>query len=164
MDQKASYLLSAVALLTAALGIVASKSLDASTELEWQFAIKVLGLIGFAGYMLTGFAVIFNATRVFRAHSSLLKRRSSSPGLIFPLAVLAQFKADDPSHEERYADRLSGLSLKEITHDYANQILEVSTIYEVKQNLVNLALRLFHLLTVLWGVTMLCLLAIIVFR
>jgi hypothetical protein len=164
MDQKASYLLSAVALLTAALGIVASKALDARTELDWQWTIKAIGMVGFVGYLALAFAVIYNSTRVFRAHSSLLNRRSSSPGLIFPLAVLSQFNAADPTQEERYAERLSGVSLKEMAHDYANQIIEVSTIYERKQHYINLSLRLFHLLTIFWGITMICLLAIIVIR
>ena len=56
MDQKAGYLLSAVGLLTTALGIVAAKALDANANLTWHLelsapelitVLKVLALISF---------------------------------------------------------------------------------------------------------------------
>src|SRR5437763_12991902 len=67
MDMKANYLLSAVALMTAALGIVASKSLDAKVTEALQFVFKAVGLISFLAYIVLAFLVVYSVTRVFRA-------------------------------------------------------------------------------------------------
>src|SRR5687768_6341078 len=95
MDQKASYLLSAVALLTTALGIVAAKSLDAQVEADWQIILKGAGLFSFLIYIVLAFMVIFNGTKVFKALPSILARPTSAPGMIFPLTLLERYKSDD---------------------------------------------------------------------
>jgi len=101
MDQKAGYLLSAVGLLTTALGIVAAKALDANTNLTWYLEIsspgllavlKVLALISFVGYLLLAFVVLTSATKVFKALPNMLKGVSTAPGLIFPLILLEKYK------------------------------------------------------------------------
>src|SRR4051794_11443933 len=66
IDQKASYLLSAVALMTAALGIVASRALDSTPTEAWQVGTKILAMVFFAGYVVVAFSVIYNSTQVFR--------------------------------------------------------------------------------------------------
>ncbi|HUP28520.1 MAG TPA: hypothetical protein VM409_08810 [Chloroflexia bacterium] len=162
MDLKANYLLSAVALLTAALGIVASKTLDVRPAVDWQVWLKGVGLVSFMAYVVTAFLVIYNATRVFRASSSLLPGESQAPGLIFPLSVIGQFKAETKEAEEQYFSTLNRIQPHDILRDYANQILEVSSIYKFKHNQINRSLDLFRMLTIFWIVTMVIMLALIV--
>src|SRR5215212_2113087 len=71
MDVKASYLLSAVALMTAALGIVATKSLDAQADQGLQLVLKVIGLFSFLAYIILAFLVVYTATQVFKALGSM---------------------------------------------------------------------------------------------
>ena len=164
MDLKANYLLSAVALLTAALGVVASKALDVAPENDWQFWIKSAGLTFFLLFVATAFAVIYNATRVFRASSTVLEGRNPAPGLIFPLAILGQFKAESEQDAERYFQRISSLESSDILRDYSLQILEISSIYKRKHRRINLSLDLFRWLTIFWIVTLLLLLSLVVLR
>src|SRR5687768_7434880 len=164
MDLKAHYLLSAVALLTAALGVVASKALDVAPETDWQFWIKSAGLTFFLFFVATAFSVIYNATRVFRASSTVLGGRDLAPGLIFPLAILGQFKAESAQDAEGYFQRMSGLQSSDILRDYVSQILEISSIYKRKHHRINTSLDLFRWLTIFWIVTIMLLLALIVIR
>src|SRR2546427_2339391 len=92
MDTKAGYLLSAVALMTAALAIVASKALDVKADLPWQVVLKAAGGVSFLAYVVVAFAVIYNATKMFRALPNLFPRHTTAPGLIFPLMVLERYK------------------------------------------------------------------------
>jgi len=164
MDLKAHYLLSAVALLTAALGVVASKALDVTPETDWQFWIKGAGLTSFLLFVATAFSVIYNATRVFRASSTVLGGRDLAPGLIFPLTILGQFKAGSAQDAEGYFERMSSLQSPDILRDYVSQILEISSIYKHKHHRINTSLDLFRLLTIFWIVTIMLLLALIVIR
>ena len=164
MDLKANYLLSAVALLTAALGVVASKALDVAPDSDWAFWIKSAGMTSFLLFVATAFAVIYNATRVFRASSTILGGRTLAPGLIFPLSILGQFKAESEQDAERYFQKMSGLQSDDILRDYSREILEISSIYKSKHHRINLSLDLFRWLTIFWIVTILLLLALIVLR
>lgn len=163
MDQKASYILYAVALLTTALGVVASTVLNAVPRFEWQVVLKGVGLVFFLVYLVIAFLVVYNATRVFRALPHTLRRHTTAPGLIFPLILLSRFKEDDEVDSELYFNRLSQVSLTDILHDYADQIVEVANIYRHKQAQINLSTRLFQGLIIDWIVTMLVLLATPVF-
>src|SRR5438105_12069064 len=107
MDLKASFLLSAVALMTAALGVVASKALDATTAGSLQVTLKVAGIISFLGYIVLAFMVVFAATQVFKALGRMSIRESPAPGLIFPLIVLKRFQADGVVDEEKYYRQLA---------------------------------------------------------
>ncbi len=162
MDQKANYLLSAVALLTAALGIVASKALDIKPTAGWELVVKGLSIVLFLGYLVLAFAVVYNATRVFRARSSMLTGQSAAPGMLFPLILLSRFSTNGVVDENKYLIKLGSLTPEEILHDYANQIIEVSTIYSHKQQNINLSLTLFYWLTITWIMAILLLLALIV--
>ena len=164
MDLKANYLLSAVALLTAALGVVASKALDVPPDNDWQFWLKSAGLGFFLLFVATAFSVIYNATRVFRASATAPHGRSPAPSLIFPLAILGQFKAGSGQDTERYVSSVLDVQPADILRDYANQIFEISSIYERKHHRINLSLDLFRWLTVFWVITILLLLGLIVLR
>ena len=164
MDLKANYLLSAVALLTAALGVVASKALDVPAGTDWQFWLKSAGLGFFLLFVATAFAVIYNATRVFRASATVVPGRRPASSLIFPLAILGQFKAESGPDADRYGSTMLDVSPSEILRDYSNQIFEISGIYERKHHRINLSLDLFRWLTVFWVVTILLLLGLIVLR
>jgi hypothetical protein len=159
MDQKASFLLYAVALMTSALGIVAAKSLDAQPEIGWQVTLKVVALFSFLTYVLIAFVVVYNATRVFKALPPRLISNSKAPGLIFPLTLLERYHGSEEDSEERYFSQLNTVSPSDILRDYAQQILEISHIYSGKQRQINISTRLFQYLSVWWIVAMLLLLA-----
>jgi hypothetical protein len=167
MDQKAGYLLSAVGLLTTALGIVAAKALDANANLTWHVelsapeliaVLKILALISFVGYLLLAFVVLTSATKVFKALPNMLKRVSAAPGLIFPLILLEKHKysADDDS----YYTQLLNVQGNDILHDFADQLMEISNIYQRKQRQINASIRWFEYLGVAWIISVMLLLAI----
>ena len=52
IDLKANFLLSAVALMTAALGIVASQALEVSVDAGLGIALKAVGLVSFLAYVV----------------------------------------------------------------------------------------------------------------
>ena len=168
MDQKAGYLLSAVGLLTTALGIVAAKALDANANLAWRLELsapdliaflKLLGLISFVAYLLLAFVVLATTTMVFKALPNLLTRQSSAPGLIFPLILLEKYKKDDGVDEDGYYMQLLNVQGNDILHDFANQVMEISGIYQRKQQQINTSIRWFEYLSVAWIVSVLLLLA-----
>jgi len=171
MDQKAGYLLTAVGLLTTALGIVAAKALDANANLAWRLELsapelvtllKALALISFVTYMIFAFVVLSYATRVFKALPNLLKRSSTAPGLIFPLILLEKYKTGDNVDEDSYYNQLLKVQGDDILHDFANQVMEVSNIYQRKQRQINTSIKWFEYLSVTWIVSVLLLLAITV--
>jgi len=171
MDQKAGYLLTAVGLLTTALGIVAAKALDANANLAWRLELsapelvtllKALALISFVTYMILAFVVLWYATRVFKALPNLLKRSTTAPGLIFPLILLEKYKTGDNVDEDSYYSQLLKVQGNDILHDFANQVMEVSNIYQRKQRQINSSIKWFEFLSVCWIVSVLLLLAITV--
>jgi hypothetical protein len=161
LDLKASFLLSAVALMTAGLGIVASKALEVLPDVGWQVALQVVGLVSFLAYVVLAFLVVYAVTRVFRALGKTLTHKSSAPGLIFPLTVLERHRAQDAVDEEMYFRRMANVSSNDIIRDYSNQVLEVSAIYHRKQTHINSSVRLFQYLSISWIVTMLLLLLLL---
>jgi hypothetical protein len=173
MDQKAGYLLSAVGLLTTALGIVAAKALDANANLTWQFELsapilitilKVLALISFIGYLLLAFTVLTSATKVFKALPNSLNRASTAPGLIFPLILLEKYKKDYGADEPGYYAQLLNVQGNDILHDFADQVMEISQIYQRKQNQINATIKWFEYLGVAWIIGVILLLAITILR
>lgn len=162
MDQKANNLLSSVALLTAALGILASSAITASTQEDWQRLFKGAGVFLIVVYLLMAFNVIFVATKVYQARTHSVRPDTRAPGMLFPLMLLERYSVAGKADEDAYLERLHRLEPKEILQDYANQIIEVSDIYKAKQRLVNLALDHFRRLSILWIVTMLVLTLIVV--
>jgi hypothetical protein len=169
MDLKASFLLSAVALMTAALGIVASKALDARADPGAETVLKIAGLVSFVAYIILAFTVVYSVTRVFKALGRMLAPNSQSlaPGLIFPLIVLERYQADGAVDEEMYFSKLAQVSSRDMLRDYTNQVLEVSAIYRRKQLEINTSVRLFQYLSISWIITILLfllLLATSIFR
>lgn len=173
MDQKAAYLLAAVALLTTALGIVASKALDANANLTWQIvlsipaltgALKALTLASFVAYMVLAFIVLVTATRVYKALPNLLNQQSTAPGLIFPLILLKRFQKDNGADEDSYYMRLLSVQGNDILHDFANQVIETSKIYQIKQRQINVSIKWFEYLSIVWIMNILLFLAITILR
>ena len=169
MDQKAGYLLSAVGLLTTALGIVAAKALDANTNLTWYLEIsspgllavlKVLALISFVGYLLLAFVVLTSATKVFKALPNMLKGVSTAPGLIFPLILLEKYKKGYSADDAGYYTQLLNVQGNDILHDFADQVMEISNIYQRKQQQINTSIKWFEYLGVAWIISVILLLAI----
>jgi hypothetical protein len=162
MDQKANNLLSSVALLTAALGILASSAITANTQEDWQRIFKGAGVLLILIYLLMAFDVIYVATKVYQARTHSVRPNTTAPGMLFPLMLLERYSVEGKADEDTYLKRLHRLEPKEILHDYASQIIEVSDIYRAKQRLVNLALDRFRRLSIMWIVTMLVLMLIVV--
>jgi succinate dehydrogenase/fumarate reductase cytochrome b subunit len=162
MDQKAGYLLTAVGLLTTALGIVAAKALDANAILIWQVDLaspalatffKVLVLLSFLAYMVLAFVTLFHATRVFKALPNMRNRGSSAPGLIFPLILLERYRKGNAADEDSYYTQLLNVQGNDILHDFANQVMEISEIYQRKQRQINQSIRWFEYLSIAWIIT-----------
>ena len=162
MDQKANNLLSSVALLTAALGILASSAITASTQEDWQRIFKGAGVLLIVVYLLMAFDILYRATKVYQARTHSVRPDTAAPGMLFPLMLLERYSVEGKADEDAYLRGLHHLEPKDILHDYANQIIEVSDIYKAKQRLVNLALGRFRWLSILWIVTMLVLMLIVV--
>src|SRR5688572_6693089 len=155
MDQKASYLLGAVALLTAALGLVVSRAITAIPQDDWQLVLKGAGMLLILLYLLLAFAVIYVATGIYQARSPRVLTPTVAPGMLFPLMILERFTVADNVDEKAYLGKLRTLQLDDVLQDYANQIIEVSIIYKEKQKQVNLCLMLFRWTGILWLITML---------
>jgi hypothetical protein len=162
MDQKANNLQTSVALLTAALGILASSAITAGTEEVWQRVFKGAGVLLILVYLMMAFNVIYLATKVYQARAHSIRPDTKAPGMLFPLMLLERYSVEGKADEDAYLSRLQRLEPKEILHEYANQIIEVSDIYRAKQKLVNNALNQFRRLSILWIVTMIVLMLIVV--
>ncbi len=162
IDLKSNFLLAAVGLLTGAVGLLASSALAGKTSLEWPGILRGAGVLLILVYLLVAFSVVYSATSVYRAVPNVLRPETNAPGMIFPLMLLARFQKDEIPDEEVYLNRLSTASAQDLLHDYANQIVEVSHIYKLKQSEINRSLQRFHWMSVLWIMTMLALVSIAV--
>ena len=152
MDQKANFLLAAVALVTGALGIVASAALGRQTPEDWQWYFKLVAFSSMLLYLLAAFIVIFVASQVFRAKSTMVSPNTAAPGLLFPLMLINRYP-----DATKYKTRLVATSQDEIIDDYAHQIIEISNIYRQKQASINLATQVFQWQVCLWLLSILLL-------
>ena len=167
IDQKAGYL-PAVGLLTTALGIVAAKALDANANLTWHWSFpprpdhspEGARLHFVRGSLLLAFVVLASATRLFKALPNSLKRTSSAPGLIFPLILLKKYKKDTARTLTPFLQQLLNVQGNDILHDFADQVMEISNIYQRKQQQINSSIRWFEYLGVAWIISVILLLAI----
>lgn len=154
MDEKAGFLLAAIGILTAAVGTLASRAFGTGLHAAGGRALR-LGVGGLSlVYLLLAFAVIYEATQVYAARAQVLRRDSRSPGLLFPLRLLREYRQD----EDLYWRRLTTATPEEFLHDYSNSMMETSNIYRIKQVNINRCVALFRWLCPLWLATMLALL------
>lgn len=166
MDQKAGYLLSAVSLLTLALGVVAAKSLDLKPTAALHEVVHTTALLFMVGYTVVAFLVVYLTTRVFHALPHRRPPQPDAPGLMFPLMLLDRIEQSPAAKasEQVYFEQLNKVTVQGIMKDYSNQIIEVSTIYRHKQKQINRATSLFGLLVVSWVVTMLLLMVTLIIQ
>ena len=164
MDQKAGYLLSAVGLLTTALGIVAAKAMDVIPSAPGQAALKIAGTAFFLAYVIVAFLVVYNSTRVYQAMPARAQRNSTAPGLMFPLVLLDRYHADEKVDEEIYFHKLSEVGVRDILSDLATEIVDISFIYRAKQRRVNVAANEFLWLSIFWIVTLLFYMGTVILR
>jgi len=162
IDFKANFLITAVGLLTTALGVVASMALDVNKTPAVSDWLRIVGALSILLFLLMAFDVTYEATRVYQALPNMLHPNSEAPGLMFPLTVLSRFKVDGNVSEEKYLDRLSSATPQDLLYDYSNQIIEISNIYRFKQAQINLSIRRFQWLSILWIISMLLLVLIVV--
>lgn len=160
MDVKAGYLLSAVALLTSALAIVGGGAFASPPQAGWRAWLPGVAAVFFLAYIVMAMAMLYSIVRVFRAraHSSLPP--GAAPGLVFPLELLTRYQAE--GSKQSYYARLNAITAQDILHDFANQVVIVSGIYQEKQREINRSTSLFVALGVFWVITLLLLLAIVV--
>jgi hypothetical protein len=159
MDQKATNILGVVGIFTGAIGILVTYAKPLDFELSgmnaWRFGVAgVMGLV-LVAYLVVAFLVVRSATEVYVAQPSRADVQTSAPGLIFPLMVISQFNGD----ERLYAQRLATLTPADILLDYANQVMEVSAIYQDKQGHVNRASAQVRTLVLSWTLATVLLLA-----
>jgi hypothetical protein len=164
MDQKAGYLLSAVGLLTTALGIVAAKAMDVAPSGPAQAGFKIAGTAFFLAYVIVAFLVVYNSTRVFQAMANRVQRGSTAPGLMFPLVLLDRYRADEKADEEIYFRTLSEVGTRDMLRDLATEIVDISFIYRAKQQRINAAANQFRWLSMFWIVTLLLYLGTVILR
>jgi hypothetical protein len=162
MDQKANNLLAATALLTAALGLVLARAIEATVQEDWQRVLKDVSMLLLLPYLLLVFTLIFAATSIYQARRPRTSANTTAPGMIFPLMLLERFTVSGKVDEMAYLSRLRTLRPDDLLQDYANQIIEVSIIYKEKQRQVNLGLWLFRWTGILWIVTMLAMVTVII--
>lgn len=160
MDQKAGFILAAVGILAAALGTFAANVFDGTVTNSLNATLRLLGGGFLTAYLIVGFVVVLIATSVFAASPNRLRPDTTAPGLIFPLILLKKFS----SNEELYLQTLVQMTPATILHDYANQIMEIANIYQVKQKRVNQSLALFRWSGILWLITMLTFLGTMLIR
>ena len=161
MDQKASFLLSAVGLLTTALGLVAVRALDVPAALAVHDAVHMAGAFFFVVYVTIAVLIVFLSTQVFRASGRLLRPDTEAPGLLFPLLLLRRIRDGENPDERVYFQSVSQVSIVQILRDYAHQVVEISAIYDRKQQMVNRSTALFQWLALCWIITMLLFVAVI---
>lgn len=159
MDNKANFMLASVGLLTGSVGLLASGAISGRITSDWPGLLRASSIALILVYLMVAFSVVYTATSVYRASTGTLRPDTLAPGLLFPLMLLARYKTGGRGDEDLYLDRLMNADASTLLHDYANQILENSNIYEAKQSQVNLSLKRFRWLSVLWVATMLTIVA-----
>ena len=157
IDQKASLMITAVGVLTAAIGTLLIRALSVPAEELWQVFVRLVVCVIVLAYMLMAFLVITAAARVLAPSTKPLRTDSQSLALLFPLALLARSQDD----EEQYFARLSNATPEDLLRDYANQIVEIANVYRGKQRQLGIAIGHFRTLSVLWVVTILMLGAVV---
>lgn len=145
MDQKANFLLAAVALITSALAVIATAALSRKTPEDWQFYLKIAAFASLVVYLFVAFPVILITTRVFRARGKMVSPNTHAPGLLFPLMIMGRYP-----NEDDYKAKVISLNYEDIISDYSHQIVEVSNIYAYKQKDMNRATDAFQILVWLW--------------
>lgn len=153
LDQKAGLVITAVSILTAAIGALLIEAIRGAPVGVFGLAIRGAIGVGVLLYMLLAFAVISWAIRVLMPAVNRLLPDSHALGLIFPLMVLQRTDADDAV----YTRRVVQASIEDLIHDFANQILEVSYVYKEKHEQLGKVMRYFRWLSILWVLLMLLL-------
>jgi len=132
-----------------AVGTLAAQGLVITPGANW-FWLKPVGAVATFAYAIVASAVVYHATKVFALASKGLRPDTTAPGLIYPLMLLQRYKTGIGPDEELYFKRLSHVTPDEILQDYANQIMEVSHIYQLKQARINLSAEGRFCVTKLW--------------
>ena len=149
IDQKAAFILTAVGVLTAALFTLVASTVFAPVKSNTDLIAKeVLGVTSFI-YTILASMVVYTAASIYSAGGAALKPDTRAPGMIFPLTLIERYSAD----ESHYHSKLVSLSYEEMLHDYANQMMEVSNIYQQKHSSVNKSISRFRWLCLAWIVS-----------
>ncbi len=151
IDQKAAFILTAVGVLTAALFTLVAGTVFAPAKTTFDTAAKVILGITTLIYTVLASLVVYAAARIYTAGGAALKPETRAPGMIFPLTLLERYRADEAS----YHAKLITLSYEDMLHDYANQMMEVSNIYQQKHRYVNASIDRFRWLCLAWIVAVL---------
>lgn len=150
LDQKTGLILSAVGLLTTAQAALMLRAFNVAPTLPWLIGLRVVIGVGVLAYMLMAFAVITAGVNVFTPSAKVLRRNTTAPGFLFPLAVLDKHAAN----EDLYQARLMNAMPSQLLQDLAHQIMEIANIYQDKnQNLSKVTGR-FRWLSIMWAINM----------
>lgn len=146
MDQKASFILTAVGILTTSLGIFTSIMLSLMDRSVWHSPMGAAGGLLAITYLALAFAVVYTASGVLMARSSRAAGAAARPNLFFLPAWIDREENDRAT----YLERLRGLEQQAIIEDYAGSTADVAAIYRMKEGRVNSAIARFRLLSILW--------------
>ena len=150
IDDKANSLIASVGILTGALGVLISAALNLKPDSFWSNVLTVGEVILTLAYLLTAFGVIYPATLVNKALPNSLRPDTAAPGLMFPLMLISRYSANGKADEEMYFAQLQASTPDDLLRDYANQIVEISTIYQYKQGQLATCMRNFRWLSIQW--------------
>ena len=146
IDQKTGYLLAAVGILTAIMGVLVTRIAEIKPEGDWQNISLAIGGGLILLFFILAFVIICLSPIVLRArsHTSCPNRRAK--GLIFPLMILNAC----PS-ELQYADELISATPEQLLDEYASQVVTLSQIFRIKQAYLNKILCCFFTMAFVWA-------------
>jgi hypothetical protein len=157
MDQKAFFVLSAVGLLTTALGISASIMLTLITRDAWHSPPGAIACILSLAYLALAFAVVFTSTSVFIARS----HGTTPSGTRQSFISLPSAQTDVRENRDEYLSALSVVDHNDILHDYANASAEIAVIYRLKASRVNAGITRLRYLSVFWAAIIVALIVMV---
>lgn len=134
VDQKSSLVLGVTGLSSTALFVVID--LPGGWGASTDYILGALAL----WYMVHAALTIWHAILTFNARPNALGNRCGAPAMLFPLMILSRYEESDVA----YLRALRKLGPEDILADYAQQVMEVSHIYRVKQSHLQRAAK--HLL------------------
>jgi hypothetical protein len=131
VDQKSSLVLGVTGLFSTALFVIIDSRGGWSASTKYVVGSLVLW------YVVHAALTMWHAILTFKARPHTLGNRCGAPAMLFPLMILSRYNESD----YQYLQALRELESQDILADYAQQVMEISHIYRVKQSHLQRASR-----------------------
>jgi len=152
MDQKASFLVASVGILSAAISSIAFKAFDIKPGSGWSFCIYLITATSLVSYMIVAIVAIAHAVHACQVTSGRRKQHTASNnrarGLIYAQDIIDHC---EDGGVDCYAAQLQAAQPQHLLHEYANSLYVIAKILVDKQHHVNVAIRLFYWLVAFWA-------------